>query len=101
MGHYRQCVKCGERFTAQRVTRRFCSDQCRNQYHRAVWNDGTCGQLSPLLRRVADSIDQGNAARGQLTRLRAMLAAYDRNLLANDTHRLYGAKRRRKKASTA
>lgn len=99
MGHHRQCIKCGDRFIAQRANRRFCSDQCRLKYHRAVWSDSTNGQLSALLRRVADSLDNGQAVASQVTRLRVLLACYDREKMARDTMRYVKNLQRKKAAS--
>lgn len=87
MSHARTCLVCGHRFTAKRATRNYCSDGCRLKWHRAVWNDPSHGQLSTLLRRVADSIDDGHAVRSQITRLRALLATYDREITANELDR--------------
>lgn len=98
MGHYRQCIKCGERFIAQRASRRFCSDPCRLKYHRAVWSAATSGNLSALLRRVADSLDNGQTVRSQVARLRVLLATYDRVATRNETVR-YLKNHQRKKAS--
>jgi|GEM_PF-2841969 len=96
MGHYKNCIACGDRFTAARVTRRFCSDGCRLKFHRAVWNDITGGKLSLLLRQVADTIDQGQAARGQVIRLKSLLTLYDNHLMEMDVKRYYEPKRRKK-----
>jgi hypothetical protein len=101
MGQYRECTACRARFIAQRVTRRFCSDACRNKWHRAVWNDLSGGRLSLLLRQVADTVDRGQAAGSQVRRLRALLYTYERDLMALDLHRAYGTKKRRPKASAA
>lgn len=100
LGHNRQCIKCGERFVAQRATRRFCSDQCRLRYHRAVWNDSSNGQLSTLLRRVADSIDAGQTVRSQVTRLCVLLRTYDRELMAREVTRHINSLKRTQKASS-
>jgi len=94
------CSECGQRFVARRVTRRYCSDQCRRHFHRAFWNDTSGGQLSRLLRQVADSVDRGQAVRAQVLRLRVMLAAHDGALMARDIDRAYSAKGRRKKAAS-
>jgi len=87
MAQYRNCLVCGDRFAAKRITRSYCSDACRIKWHRAVWNDPSNGQLSTLLRRVADGIDNGQAMRSQIVRLRALLATYDRELMTQDTIR--------------
>jgi hypothetical protein len=101
MGHHRQCIACGNRFVAQRVTRRYCSDSCRLTFHRAVWNDVTGGKLSLLMRQVADSIDQGNAVRSQVTRLRVLLSRYDNHLMGLDFQRHYNPKVVRKRKTEA
>lgn len=101
MAHHRNCLVCGDRFTAKRISRNYCSDACRIKWHRAVWNDPTGGQLSTLLRRVADSIDNGLAVRSQITRLRTLLKTYDRDLTALETSRyIDGLQRRLQKTST-
>jgi hypothetical protein len=97
MGQYRNCINCRSRYIAQRVTRRFCSDDCRLKWHRAFKNDPTGGKLSLLLRQVADSLDCGQAIRAQVTRLRSMLSSYDRELMAADFVR-YSSMKRAKKA---
>ncbi len=95
MGHHKNCVACGNRYTAERVTRRYCSDACRLKFHRAVWNDITGGKLSLLLRQVADTVDGGQAARSQFIRLRSLLSEYERHLLVTDCERYYAPKKRR------
>lgn len=99
MDHFKQCVQCDNRFVAQRSTRRYCSDECRLQYHRSFWNDPSDGKLSPLLRNVAETLDQGKAVRSQIMRLQVMLAAYDRSMMAQDTARHYAPKKSRKKTA--
>lgn len=102
MAHYRNCLVCGTRFAAKRITRNYCSDACRIKWHRAMWNDPTGGQLSTLLRRVADSIDNGQAVRSQVTRLCGLLRAYDRSLTNRETIRhIDSVQRQLKKASSA
>lgn len=94
MGQYRDCINCRNRFIAQRVTRRFCSDNCRCEWNRAFKNDPTGGKLSLLLRQVADSLDRGRAVRAQVTRLRSMLSSYDRELMAADVVRYHSSKKK-------
>lgn len=83
MGHHQLCQQCGRRFTAQRASRRFCSSACRLLAHRRRWNDPTEGELSRLLREVADSVDKGLVVRNQLRRLRTMMHAYEAGLESN------------------
>jgi len=99
MGYFQHCLVCGTRFVAQRSTRRYCSDECRNDFHRAFWNDPSDGKLAPLLRQVAETLDHGKAVRSQVTRLRALLGAYDRSMMAQDVARYYSPKKSRKKKS--
>jgi hypothetical protein len=95
----KKCSECGTPFTAERVSRRYCSDTCRRKFHRAIWNDSSGGRLSRLLRQVADSLDRGQAVRSQVDRLRVMLGTYDRDLMAIDIHRRFSTKRSKKVAS--
>jgi hypothetical protein len=100
MAHYRNCVVCGDRFAAKRITRNYCSDACRIKWHRLVWNDPSDGQLSTLLRRVADAIDNGQSVRSQVSRLRTLLATYDREKMARDvTQHINSLQRRARKTS--
>jgi hypothetical protein len=101
MAHYRNCLLCGGRFSAKRITRNYCSDACRLKWHRSVWNDPTGGQLSTLLRRVADSIDNGLTVRSQFCRLMVLLRTYDRVLTARETAKYLASRQRRIRKESA
>lgn len=64
----KKCLQCGQYYEARRSTSKYCSDKCRNEYHRTS-------------RTVISSADVLTEARDLLTKLDAL------SVIDGDCHR--------------